>query len=107
MGRTQRGLRRGAPALGLLALACAPPEADVAISERARGAPPPALIATARFDAPLAAGAAGAERLAGETDALAARAEALRARGVALSGAEVIDPAARGRLEGAPQAGPD
>lgn len=92
------------PALLALALAlagCAPREAQAPVSERVRTAPPPYLVPTAAFEAPRAEGLASARSVEAERDALAARAEALRARGAALSGADVIDPAERERLEAA------
>lgn len=84
--------------LGALA-ACAPREADLALSDRARAAPPPQLSPIAGFAPPRDAGAAAAVRLGAESEALAARAAALRARATALSGETLIDEAARARLE--------
>ncbi len=81
---------------------CAPPGAEVPISEALRTAPPPQLGETASFDAALATAAPDAQRLASGSEALAARAAALRTRAAALTG-EVVDPATRERLEAAPR----
>lgn len=82
-------------------VACAPREADYALSERARDAPAPTLAPTASFDAPLEGGIAASVRLEAEREALAARAAALRARGATLSQGAVVDAEARARLEAA------
>jgi len=88
-------------ALLLAAAGCGvPDEARVPLSAEARGAPPPLLGPTARFDAALAAATPDAKRLEADAAALAARAEALRARAAGLSG-PVVDPAVRPRLEAA------
>jgi hypothetical protein len=86
----------------IVVAACAPEEARVPLSERARDAPPPRLAETALFDAALARAAPDAERLEAEAAALAARAEALRARAASLSPA-IIPTDARGRLAAAAQ----
>ena len=87
-------------ALTLLLAACAPPEAEIPMSQSARDAPPPRLGETAACDAALAQAQPDSDRLsAGATD-LAARAAALRARAAALSG-PVVDPDTRSRLEAA------
>jgi len=80
---------------------CAPPpDADPAVSEAARSAPPPLLAETAQFDSAVARAAPDAERLEAGAAALSARAEALRARAAAL-GDPVLPADARGRLEAA------
>ncbi len=89
-----------APFLFCLLAACAAPgDADRPVSDRVRAAPPPALAATATFELPRATGLADAAAGAAERDALAARAAALRARGAELSGADVVEPDARARLD--------
>ncbi len=101
--------RRLLALLTLALAACAPPEADYALSERARTAPAPVLAPTASFSGPLQGGIETAARLGAETDALAARAADLRARGAALSAADVVAPDMRDRLEtaaGAREIGP-
>ena len=96
-------LPRLAIVLGFALAACGPPpEADYAVSERARAAPPPKLEPTALFTAPMKAGAVTAAQLGPETEALAARAAALRERGEALSETGVLDPDRRTRLETTP-----
>ncbi len=92
---------RSAVVLALVLAGCAPPEADFAPSERARTAPPPALVPTEQFAAPRVESLEAAARLGPETTALAARAAALRARGAALSGAGVLGDADRTRLSDA------
>lgn len=89
-----------AVALAVALAACAPPpEAEYALSERARAAPPPKLAPTELFAAPLETGVEAVERLGPESEALAARAASLRERGAALSRTGVLDPDRRTRLE--------
>jgi hypothetical protein len=97
-GRISAAARGLAAALLVALTACAPREADVAISERAAAAPSPKLIPTEAFGAPMASATADIPRRQAETDALAARAEALRGRGEAMSDAAVIAPATVDRL---------
>ena len=83
----------------MLALAaCGPPvEAVFEISDEARDAPPPELIATARFTSAQAAAHADIPRIEAETAELDARAQALRARLDGLS-TPVLTPDERDRL---------